>query len=180
MNEPKAFQEAAYLAAQEFAELVIKKQMDYGPRNIMDFGEYGILVRLNDKLQRLINLFKKDQEPENETVDDTWDDIGGYAFVRKMVRKGWFELPMEIVEIVRLTEKGREYLRDEEECVKIRCPECGEFVAPEQDVHDVLDGLGRHMAYVDHSRCPKCGHRWGGWVRSPVLDPLDPEDAMYG
>jgi len=95
--EPKTFQEAAYLAGNEIAKLVIKKQMDYGPRNIMDFGEYGILVRLNDKLQRLINLFKKDKEPENETIDDTWDDVGGYALVRKMVRKGWFELPIEKV-----------------------------------------------------------------------------------
>lgn len=92
---PKTFQEAAYLAAKETADLVIMKQMDYGPRNITDFGEYGILVRLNDKLQRLISLFKQDKEPENETVDDTWDDVGGYALVRKMLRRGWFTLPMK-------------------------------------------------------------------------------------
>jgi len=96
--EPKAFQEAVHLASQEFAELVIKKQMDYGSRNITDFGEYGILVRLNDKLQRLISLYDQGKEPENESVDDTWDDIGGYALVRKMLRRGWFELEMETQE----------------------------------------------------------------------------------
>jgi len=101
MTEPKTFQEAAYLASQEFGELVIRKQRDYGPRNITDFGEYGVLVRLNDKLQRLISLYDQGKEPENESVDDTWDDIGGYALVRKMLRRGWFELPMQEIVLAR-------------------------------------------------------------------------------
>ncbi len=101
------FEEAARQAALEFAELCITKQRDYGHRNILDFGEYGILVRLNDKVQRLINLYKQGKSPDNESVDDTWDDIGGYSLIRKMLRKGWFELPLEAVAKKELPEQYR-------------------------------------------------------------------------
>ena len=38
----------------EQLKLFIRKQNDYGPRNISKFGEGGILVRSTDKIERLI------------------------------------------------------------------------------------------------------------------------------
>jgi len=100
--EPKTFQEAAYLAAKETADLVIKKQKDYGPGNIVALGELGIFVRLWDKINRLLTLLwrpllagQPPQEARNEPAEDTWDDIPGYCLCRKMLKRGWFELPME-------------------------------------------------------------------------------------
>lgn len=71
-----------------YAELFDSKQHDYGPANISMFGEYGVLVRLNDKLQRLINLQKRADAPANESIEDTWRDIGGYGFIGEMLHSG--------------------------------------------------------------------------------------------
>ena len=95
MAEPTTFEEACRLTAQEIAELVISKQKDYGQANILDFGEFGVLVRTNDKVARLKNLFREKKAPRNETLDDTWKDTAGYSIVALMVRKNWFTLPLE-------------------------------------------------------------------------------------
>ena len=71
-----------------YAELFDSKQHDYGSANISMFGEYGVLVRLNDKLQRLINLQKRADAPANESIEDTWRDIGGYGFIGEMLHNG--------------------------------------------------------------------------------------------
>lgn len=93
------FPDAAHAAAKEVAELVIRKQKDYGPKNILNSvvqPELAIAVRLNDKLARLANLVQSGKTPENESLQDTADDIIGYGLVLKLVLNGEFELPMEL------------------------------------------------------------------------------------
>jgi len=92
---PKTFEEACKLLADEIAELVTMKQADYGQANILDFGEYGVLVRTNDKIARLKNLYKQGKKPKNEAVDDSWMDTAGYSIVALLVRRGWFTLPLK-------------------------------------------------------------------------------------
>lgn len=92
------FDEACIASAKEVAELVIRKQRDYGPKNILNSvvsPELAIAVRLNDKLARLVNLSQSDRNPENESLKDTADDIIGYGLVLKMVLEGNFELPLK-------------------------------------------------------------------------------------
>lgn len=96
------FQDAAQDAAKQVADLVIRKQKDYGPKNILNSvvqPELAIAVRLNDKLARLANLIQSGKNPENESLQDTADDIMGYGLVLKLVLNGEFELPMEPGEI---------------------------------------------------------------------------------
>lgn len=98
INNQDTFDQAARKAALEVANLVISKQKDYGPANIMNTlvgPELGIAVRLNDKLARLVNLVQSGKKPENETLKDTADDIIGYGLVLKMVLDGNFLLPLE-------------------------------------------------------------------------------------
>ncbi len=93
-----SFDEAVHKAAKEVADLVVRKQRDYGPKNIMNSlvsPELSIAVRLNDKLARLVNLHQSGANPENETLKDTADDIIGYGLVLKMVLEGTFMLPLE-------------------------------------------------------------------------------------
>jgi len=90
--EPETWEEAAKIVVMELVELCVKKQFDYGTGNILKFGEQGILVRVSDKVERLINL--GDKEAKNEPQDDSWNDIGGYVIVRNMLKKGWFGLPL--------------------------------------------------------------------------------------
>lgn len=81
--------------AESIADIVIKKQRDYGKSNIEEFGEQGILVRSNDKFARLKNLILNNKNPANESIEDTWTDIAGYAILALMLRKGVFGLPLE-------------------------------------------------------------------------------------
>jgi len=75
------------------ASLFDVKQLDYGPRNISEFGEPGVVVRMNDKFARIRNLlFPKGQyrpvAPANESMDDTYMDVANYAVIALMVRHG--------------------------------------------------------------------------------------------
>ena len=67
--------------ALEIAELLDQKWTDYGTENIKKFGSYGVLVRVSDKVERLINLSKRNNKPNFESVEDTWRDIAGYAIL---------------------------------------------------------------------------------------------------
>lgn len=94
----KTFNQSVHEAADQIANLVIRKQKDYGPKNIMNSvvsPELSIAVRLNDKLARLANLIQSGKTPENESLRDTADDIIGYGLVLKMVIEGNFLNPLE-------------------------------------------------------------------------------------
>lgn len=94
----QTFEEAAKQATDELAKLVISKQKDYGPKNIIQSPiqtELAIAVRLNDKIARLVNLVQSGNKPSHETLLDTADDIMGYGLVLKMYLEGTFTLPLE-------------------------------------------------------------------------------------
>ena len=93
--EKVTWDEACKEIADEIVNLLISKQRDYGKNNILDFGEYGILVRSNDKMARLKNLNQKGVNPANESIEDTWKDISGYAIIALMLRRGLFSLPLK-------------------------------------------------------------------------------------
>lgn len=80
-------------AKQAFAdafEVLLRKQKDYGPQNIALTGITGVAVRLNDKIQRLINLIRQDSTPEFESIEDTAIDIMNYgAILLMLIRKQW-------------------------------------------------------------------------------------------
>ena len=92
--EPKTFEEACELTVLDLSDLLVSKQNDYGKDNILGFGEQGLVVRLWDKVNRLKNLVWHNTRPKNESVEDTLNDIAGYAIIGLMLRKGWFDLPM--------------------------------------------------------------------------------------
>ena len=72
----------------EVKELLLRKRNDYGTENISRFGELGVVIRLSDKLDRLVNLVVKPKlsgkggnAVNNEPIDDTWLDIIGYGIL---------------------------------------------------------------------------------------------------
>ena len=80
--------------------LFCKKQMDYGPSNIamgtsLDtddekrLSKIGLIVRINDKIQRLINLVvKNNREAQNEPVMDAFKDLSVYGIIAQIVDNG--------------------------------------------------------------------------------------------
>ena len=92
----------------EFADkafkLFCKKQHDYGDSNIrlgLDLStsssesyannrlaQLGVVIRMNDKLNRLLNLYKKDMESAvDESIEDTLLDLHNYAGILNALRK---------------------------------------------------------------------------------------------
>ncbi len=82
--------------AEQIADLLDKKRTDYGTENISKFGTKGVLVRVSDKVERLINLtWKTDKEPNFESIEDTWKDIAGYAILALLeLNRGWENEPI--------------------------------------------------------------------------------------
>jgi len=76
-------------------DTLIKKQHDYGHRNILTFGLAGVAVRLCDKIARMENLISRGGNAQNEALTDTYLDIVGYAAIALMLEDGSFELELE-------------------------------------------------------------------------------------
>ncbi len=72
------------------AILMNRKQLDYGPRNISSFGVFGIIVRMNDKMERLKTLIGKGRKrrAHNESIADTLRDISNYATIALILDEG--------------------------------------------------------------------------------------------
>lgn len=64
-------------------QLLDRKQQDYGPNNIAEFGMFGVVVRMTDKFWRLKNLLGKGRrrKAQNESVRDSFRDIANYATI---------------------------------------------------------------------------------------------------
>ena len=80
----RKFIEVLFIAARVFDY----KQANYGSGNIAKFGETGVLIRMNDKLERLVNLWKAGKEPVDETKNDSWGDLLNYGAIGLMTRYG--------------------------------------------------------------------------------------------
>lgn len=86
----KSFEQACRDVAAQIATTVISKQHDYGHDNIMAFKERGLVVRLSDKIARLKNLLWTNTTPNNESIEDTFTDVAGYAIIGLMLANGTF------------------------------------------------------------------------------------------
>jgi len=71
-------------------ELWCERHRKYGCLNISKFGELGCLVRVSDKLERLVNLLFNDRgkDAQDETVEDSWKDMVNYAAMALLCRRG--------------------------------------------------------------------------------------------
>jgi hypothetical protein len=101
--------------ALENVQLLDRKQQDYGSQNIARHGEFGVLVRCDDKTARIANLLKQRSqqkfdfssvfpdsvfpephcpaasaldEAQNESRLDSWLDLANYGLIGALVLKG--------------------------------------------------------------------------------------------
>lgn len=89
-NDEKALQvtEAALKRLGAYIPMFYGKQLDYGVGNINRFGKLGVLVRLNDKVERLNSLWRDGRVPTHEAIEDTLYDIIGYAIIGLLMQNG--------------------------------------------------------------------------------------------
>lgn len=69
----------------DVSRVMVSRHKKYGPGNIAEFGEQGLLVRLSDKLARLRN---SSDDFSDESVDDAVLDVVGYGLIWMMWRAG--------------------------------------------------------------------------------------------
>jgi hypothetical protein len=77
----------------ELKELLLKKHIDYGPKNISESPGgpiNGLRVRMHDKLARINNLTDSGSTPEFESLEDSFKDMANYAIIGLLVlRQKW-------------------------------------------------------------------------------------------
>ena len=77
----------------------LDKNADYSPANVLGVGEIGLVVRLWDKMTRLMNLlgfeikvefveYRGPKEAKNESIEDTYMDMSVYSIIALLYRKG--------------------------------------------------------------------------------------------
>jgi len=96
---PETAKEFQRLQFEQWA-LFCKKQMDYGPSNISmgtslatedekRLSLVGLIVRINDKVQRLLNLMvKNNRKAQNEPTIDAFKDLACYGIIAQIVQNG--------------------------------------------------------------------------------------------
>jgi len=95
-TQAKYFQDAMLDVLSDISDTLIKKQLDYGPNAIKRFGMEGIVIRMSDKMERLINLIELKKDPTvDESIEDTLFDLAGYAIIGLMYLEGNFPLPIK-------------------------------------------------------------------------------------
>lgn len=66
-------------ALAEIESIMRERHDKYGPGNIAQFGDFGVMVRLSDKLSRLQHSSGKDYA--DEATRDAWLDVIGYGLI---------------------------------------------------------------------------------------------------
>ena len=88
---PKYLDEAFEQVNTELLEMFLKKHKDYGKGNILSNKELGISMRISEKVERLKHLLMTNQDPANESIEETWVDIAVYAVIGVLYRRGQFQ-----------------------------------------------------------------------------------------
>lgn len=87
-SSPEQLEQEFVSKAKELTLIFRSKQYDYGSGNIAKFGIDGVLVRMSDKIERLINLQSRNTPPQNETVKDSYSDLAVYGVIALMCLDG--------------------------------------------------------------------------------------------
>ena len=77
----------------------LDKNADYSPANVLGVGEIGIIVRMWDKMTRLMNLlgfeikvefigYSAPKEAKNESISDSFLDMSVYSIIGVLYREG--------------------------------------------------------------------------------------------
>lgn len=79
------FEDYLNCAIGDIGQMLLARHEKYGAGNIAKHGELGIRVRMDDKFARLEAGL---EDHNDETVENTLDDIIGYAVIWKLWRRG--------------------------------------------------------------------------------------------
>ena len=79
-----SFSKQIALILKELQKTLVAKNHDYGDAfhdSVKEFGNVVMLIRLNDKLNRLKTLLNNEKKVSDESISDTLLDLAGYAIL---------------------------------------------------------------------------------------------------
>jgi hypothetical protein len=97
---PQTLEEFKCIQAEQL-EVFAKKMLDYSPANILLGGSIdveadrlgalrGIVIRMNDKMNRLLNIIVRGNSAHNESAFDSFLDCSIYSIIAQIVdRRTW-------------------------------------------------------------------------------------------
>jgi hypothetical protein len=108
------FQADARFVYEELEAILVEKQESYGPYNISRApggALNGLLVRMNDKMERIKNLYYDGGKVGTlESLEDSFVDLANYAVICLMVQRGQWPTLEHIVSVKSLPAWERELL----------------------------------------------------------------------
>ena len=96
-------------------EMYRRKNADYGDSFGKSYQEYGMTmacIRLEDKLNRLKSLCKKEAQVQDESLEDTLMDLANYAIMTLVERKALKKMELR---------KGTHNSECNPECICMKC-----------------------------------------------------------
>lgn len=87
----ESFKYDATKVYQNALSVLLKKQQDYGPKNIAGSPGgplNGLRVRMHDKMARINHLIDSGATPENESLRDSFLDLMNYAAIAQIFLDG--------------------------------------------------------------------------------------------
>ena len=88
---PKTLDAAYEQVLEELLQMFLKKHKDYGKGIILSIKELGIAFRIGEKTERIKHLLMTQNDPSNETLEDTWLDIAVYGIIGTLYHRGQFQ-----------------------------------------------------------------------------------------
>jgi hypothetical protein len=78
-----AFDQALTDKMNQLKDLLVSKRRSYGASNLTRHGVFGILVRTDDKMERLRHMHEEGLQVTDvgESYTDAWQDVAGYALL---------------------------------------------------------------------------------------------------
>lgn len=79
-----SFQQRVQEITDELADLLVRKNQNYGDSYAQSVERYGpvvTMIRLEDKLNRLRQLLQGNEDAVGESIEDTLKDLAGYAVI---------------------------------------------------------------------------------------------------
>lgn len=98
--QEKYYQDALVDTTTAISHMLIRKHINYGPNNLKRFGLDGIIIRMTDKIERLINLaYHKPVEQINgdaaKSIKRELMDLAGYSIQGILLLEGKLDWPLK-------------------------------------------------------------------------------------
>lgn len=95
--QEKYYQDALVDTTTAISHMLIRKHINYGPNNLKRFGMDGIVIRMTDKIERLINLayHKPIEQIDVNAVKRELMDLAGYSIQGILLLEGKLDWPLK-------------------------------------------------------------------------------------